>query len=182
MSEMFTELTDKHIEFIENQHLFFVGTAGKDGFINVSPKGLDSLRVLNSSKVVWLNLTGSGNETAAHVLDNGRMTVMFCSFDKHPLILRLYGKARAIHPRDAEWNELVPLFPDYTGARQFFEFNLELVQTSCGFAVPYYELKGERPALTKWADTRGREGVEQYWEEKNTKGLNQQDTGIMPIK
>ena len=179
MSEMFDELTEKHIEFIKNQHLFFVGTAGKEGLINVSPKGMDSFRVISNSKVAWLNLTGSGNETAAHVLENGRMTVMFCSFDKQPLILRLYGKAKAIHPRDAEWDELATLFPEYTGARQFFEFSLDLIQTSCGFAVPYYELKGERPALTKWADNQGREGVQQYWEEKNTKSLDDKDTGLL---
>jgi len=179
MSEKFTALAEQHIEFIQDQHLFFVGTAGSEGFVNVSPKGMDSFRVINNSQVVWLNLTGSGNETAAHVLENKRMTVMFCSFAKQPLILRLYGKAETIHPRDKEWSGLAALFPDYTGARQFFVLDIEMVQTSCGYAVPYYELKGERPTLTKWADNRGRDGVEQYWEEKNTTSINDKETGIL---
>ena len=178
MAERFEELTDKHIDFIKNQHIFFVGTAGEEGFVNVSPKGMDSFRVINKSKIIWLNLTGSGNETAAHVLENSRMTVMFCSFDKQPLILRLYGQAKAIHPRNSEWSEMVALFPEYTGVRQFFVLDLDLVQTSCGYAVPYYELTGERPTLKKWADNRGRSGVEQYWEEKNTKSLDDLETGI----
>ncbi|MDH3994738.1 MAG: pyridoxamine 5'-phosphate oxidase family protein, partial [Gammaproteobacteria bacterium] len=147
MAEKFEQLNDKHIEFIGAQHLYFVGTAGAEGFVNVSPKGMDSFRVIDSKRVAWLNLTGSGNETAAHVLENGRMTIMFCSFDKQPLIMRLYGQALAVHPRDARWQELATLFPGYSGARQIFELELELVQTSCGYAVPYYELKGERPTL-----------------------------------
>ena len=179
MAEKFPALEKKHIEFIRNQHLFFVGTAPEAGLVNVSPKGMDSFRVLTNSRVAWLNLTGSGNETAAHVLENGRMTVMFCSFDKQPLILRLYGHARAIHPRDSEWAELASLFPEYTGARQIFDVSLELVQTSCGYAVPFYDLVGERPTLRKWADNRGRGGVEEYWKEKNTRSLDGKDTGIL---
>lgn len=178
MSEKFKTLTDKHIDFINNQHLFFVGTAGTEGFVNVSPKGMDSFRVLSESKIAWLNLTGSGNETAAHVFENGRMTIMFCSFDKQPLILRLYGRAKAIHTRDREWQQLSLLFPSYTGARQIFEVDLELIQTSCGYAVPYYDWVGERPTLTKWAENRGREGVEEYWQENNRKSLDGKDTGI----
>ena len=179
MSEMFEKLTQQHIEFIKRQHVFFLGTAGADGFINVSPKGLDSLRVISATKIVWLNLTGSGNETAAHVRENKRMTIMFCSFEKQPLILRVYGNATAIHPRDPGWSENIDFFPAYTGARQLFELDITLIQTSCGYAVPYYELKGERPTLTKWADNRGREGVEEYWAEKNTRSLNDKETGIL---
>lgn len=179
MSDKFEQLLDKHIDFIKSQHIFFVGTAAREGFVNVSPKGMDSFRIINHSKVVWLNLTGSGNETAAHVIDNNRMTVMFCSFDKQPLILRLYGKANTIHPRDNQWDELSALFPKYTGARQLFELDLELVQTSCGYAVPYYELIGERPTLDKWSEKQGEEGVAEYWKEKNTKSLNGQNTGIL---
>lgn len=178
MAEKFDALTNKHIEFINDQHLFFVGTAGKEGLVNVSPKGMDSFRVLDSSKVAWLNLTGSGNETAAHVLENQRMTIMFCSFARQPLILRLYGKARVVHPRDEEWTALADLFPEYTGARQIFEVKLDLVQTSCGYAVPFYDLVGERPTLSKWADNRGRDGVQQYWQQKNTVSLDGNDTGI----
>ncbi len=178
MADKFEELTDRHVEFIENQRIFFVGTAGADGFVNVSPKGMDSFRVINSAKVSWLNLTGSGNETAAHVLENNRMTVMFCSFDKQPLILRLYGHSTAIHTREKEWPEAAALFPEHVGARQIFELNLELVQASCGYAVPYYQLKGERTTLTKWANNHGSSGIKKYWIENNTKSLNGKDTGI----
>ncbi|MEZ5569669.1 MAG: pyridoxamine 5'-phosphate oxidase family protein [Halioglobus sp.] len=179
MAERFSALEDKHIAFIQQQHLFFVGTAGAEGHVNVSPKGMDSFRVLDHANVAWLNLTGSGNESAAHVLENSRMTIMFCSFDKQPLILRLYGKARTLHPRDAGWDELAALFPRYTGARQVFLLTLELVQTSCGYAVPFYELKGERPTLTKWADSRGPEGIREYWRENNRQSLDAKDTGIL---
>lgn len=178
MASMFETLTDEHIAFIERQHIFFIGTAGKEGYINVSPKGMDSFRVLDSRRIAWLNLTGSGNETAAHVLENGRMTIMFCSFDKEPLIMRLYGSARAIHPRDPDWAEMLDLFPDFVGARQVFEQQVELVQTSCGYAVPYYQLLGERPTLEDWAKKKGREGVEQYWKDNNVKSLDDKDTGI----
>jgi hypothetical protein len=179
VAERFTQLDDKLKAFIREQHMYFVGTAGAEGFVNVSPKGMDSFRILDDTTVAWLNLTGSGNETAAHVLENSRMTVMFCSFDKQPLIMRLYGQATAVHPRDARWGELSALFPAYTGARQVFVLDLELVQTSCGYAVPYYKLKGERPTLSKWADNRGVQGIKEYWLEKNTKSLNDKDTGIL---
>lgn len=178
MSEKFESLDDKHIEFIEKQSIYFVGTAGVESSVNVSPKGMDSFRVINNSRVAWLNLTGSGNETAAHILENSRMTVMFCSFDKQPLILRLYGQARVIHPRDQAWKELSGLFPTYNGARQIFDLDLDLVQTSCGYAVPFYTLKGERQTLTKWADNKRKDEIEEYWEKKNTISIDGKDTEI----
>ena len=178
MAERFESLTDRHIAFIRNQHLFFVGTCGADTSVNVSPKGLDTLRVLTPNRIIWLNLTGSGNETAAYLGENKRMTLMFCSFDRQPLILRVYGQAAAVHPNDSAWNGLIGHFPDYTGARQVFDLSIELVQTSCGYAVPLYELKDERPTLTKWAENKGREGVQQYWLEKNTLSLDGKETGI----
>jgi hypothetical protein len=178
MGERFNALKDEHIEFIGQQKVFFVGTAGEDSLINVSPKGMDSFRVISHSQIMWLNLTGSGNETAAHVLDNGRMTVMFCSFDKQPLIMRLYGTARVIHSRDKAWAELFSQFPDYTGARQIFVQDIQMVQTSCGFAVPYFEFTGQRPTLDKWAINKGRDGIEQYWKDKNTRSLDGKPTGI----
>ncbi|MEJ2680692.1 MAG: pyridoxamine 5'-phosphate oxidase family protein, partial [Gammaproteobacteria bacterium] len=146
---------------------------------NVSPKGMDSFRLISDSKVVWLNLTGSGNETAAHVLEQGRMTIMFCSFDKQPLILRLYGQANVIHPRDHEWAHLAKLFPAHMGARQLFEVNLTLVQTSCGYAVPYYNFVGERPTLTAWTEHKGHEGIHRYWREQNATSLDGKNTGIL---
>jgi hypothetical protein len=179
MGDKYQKLEDKHLEFISRQAMFFVGTAGTEGFVNVSPKGMDTFRVVDESKVVWLNLTGSGNESASHVLENKRMTIMFCSFDTQPMILRLYGEACVIHPRDAQWDALSGLFPEHLGARQVFELKLELVQASCGYAVPYYELKGERPTLTRWAEAQGRDGVEAYWEERNQENLNARPTGIL---
>jgi len=178
MAERFPALEDRHVQFIREQHLFFVGTAGSEGYINVSPKGMDSLRVTGPSEVVWLNLTGSGNESAAHVLENGRMTIMFCSFGKQPLILRLYGRASVVHPRNHQWTELLAQFPDPAGARQIFRLQLDLVLTSCGYGVPRYQLREERRTLRKWTDNKGEEGIEQYWRDNNTVTLNGKPTGI----
>ena len=139
---------------------------------------MDTFRVYNDSKVIWLNLTGSGNETAAHVLESNRMTIMFCSFDKRPIILRMYGESSVVHPRDQKWDELIGLFPEHLGSRQIFELNIELVLSSCGYGVPYYELKGERPTLTKWAENKGKDGIKKYWEDRNMQSLNGRPTGI----
>lgn len=178
MADRFESLNEEHIDFIGRQAIYFIGTAADAGFINVSPKGMDTFRVLDSRRIIWLNLTGSGNETAAHVLENPRMTVMFCSFGKQPLILRLYGQARVIYPRNKEWQQHIARFSDQAGARQIFELSIEMVQTSCGFAVPCYEYTGMRPTLNKWAINKGQEGIEQYWLEKNTTSLNGKPTGI----
>ncbi len=179
MADRFKALEKRHIDFIKKQHLFFVGTAGAEGTVNVSPKGMDTLRVVGPTTVVWLNHTGSGNETSAHVQENRRMTVMFCSFDKQPLILRLYGQADVVHPRDNRWETLGKLFDDHIGVRQFFEMHVELVQTSCGFAVPFYEYSGERRALLKWADQLGRDGIEDYWGKRNQISLDGKPTNIL---
>ncbi len=177
--EQFTELNDKLMEFIRAQHLFFVGTAGAEGFVNVSPKGMDSLRIISPSEIAWLNLTGSGNESAAHVLENRRMTIMFCSFDKQPLILRLYGEAEVIHPRNPEWESLSGMFPPHPGARQVFRLQISLITTSCGYAVPLYQFQDERTTLNKWAQKHGEQGIEQYWREKNQLSLDGKSTDIL---
>ena len=178
MAEQFDALKTDHIEFINQQKIFFVATAGAEGYVNLSPKGMDSLRVVDPNTVVWLNLTGSGNESAAHVLENNRMTIMFCSFDRTPLILRLYGSASVCHPRDEDWAKLSQLFQEQPGARQIFTLNVAMAQTSCGYAVPYYEFKEERSMLANWAAAKGEEGLREYWEEKNTLSLDGKDTGI----
>ncbi len=167
MAKQFNEISPKLKEFMESQHIFFVGTAAKDGRVNISPKGLDSLRVRDKNLVYWLNVTGSGNETAAHINDSPRMTLMFVSFEGDPLILRLYGKARAIHHNDHDWSELYSLFPDTPGARQIFELTVDLVQTSCGMAAPTFEHTGDRSLLNDWAEKRGKDAVKQYWLDKN---------------
>lgn len=179
---MMQSINDHLKAFIEKQQLFFVGTAGIDGRVNVSPKGLDTLRVVDKNRVVWLNLTGSGNETAAHLLEINRMTLMFCSFDEMPLILRLYGTAKTVHPRDEEWNSLIELFPDQKGARQIYDMTVETVQTSCGYAVPFYNQVGDRSRLTEWTEQKGEEGIRTYWEEKNQKSIDGKMTGILTNK
>lgn len=126
MAKQYAHITPKFAEFIARQKLFFVATAAADGRVNVSPKGLDSLRLLDERRVLWLNVTGSGNETAAHVLENSRMTLMFCAFEGNPLILRLYGRARVIHPRDPEWQTLLDHLPPLPGARQIFDLTVDL--------------------------------------------------------
>ena len=165
-------------EFISKQKMFFVGTAASDGRVNVSPKGMDTLRIVNPNRVIWLNSTGSGNESAAHILENPRMTIMFCAFEGAPMILRLYGTARAVHPRDAEWAELYAQFNPLTGARQIFVLEIDLVQTSCGMAVPFFDFVGEREQLTDYWKARSPEQLESYWQEKNTKSIDGKQTRI----
>ena len=176
MAKLYTEIPQKLQEFIENQKIFFVATATADSKINLSPKGMDSLRVVGPNRVIWLNVTGSGNETAAHVQENPRMTIMFTAFEDDPLILRLYGTAKTIHKDDTEWQQLSPLLPSLPGARQIFDLNVDLVQTSCGFAVPLYDYVGEREYLNTWAEKKGEEGVEAYWKETNRVSLDGKPT------
>jgi len=178
LSKFYTELDGKLQEFITNQKIFFVGTAGQESRVNVSPKGMDSLRVLNGNQLIWLNLTGSGNETAAHVLEQPRMTLMFCAFEGNPLILRVYGKAKAVHPRDEEWAEWIARFPKYPGARQIFLLDIDSAQTSCGFAVPNYQHQEDRGDLVSWAEKMGEDGVKNYWKEKNQVSIDGKPTEI----
>lgn len=178
MGKRYKVLNEEHIEFIKQQYIFFVGTAGAVGTVNVSPKGMDTFRVINERKVVWLNLTGSGNETSAHIQENGRMTIMFCSFAGPPLILRLYGKSGVFHPRDSGWKEFTKMFDEHVGARQFFQLDIELVQTSCGSGVPFFEYKKDRDELISWAKNRRQEGVEKYWKDKNQISLDGKSTNI----
>jgi hypothetical protein len=178
MGKRYTALTPKHTDFIARQQIFFVASAGCEGRVNVSPKGMDSLRVIDAGTVRWLNLTGSGNETAAHVLENGRMTIMFCAFESAPLILRLYGKARTAHPRDPQWDDWSADFPALPGARQIFELHIDLVQSSCGMAVPLYDYQNDRGLLSDWARKRGTQGIDEYCAEKNRFSLDGKPTGI----
>ncbi len=180
MAKQYPQITDAHQAFIEQQRIFFVGTAGRSGRVNVSPKGMDSLRVLGPNRVVWLSVTGSGNESAAHVAENGRMTVMFCSFEGTPMILRLYGRAGVVYPRDPDWDGLTGEFPSLPGTRQLFDLQVDRVQTSCGMAVPLYDYEGDREALNQWACKKGPDGVEAYWKEKNQVSIDGAPTHIFP--
>lgn len=172
MGKRLKELNPALISFIENQKIFFVGTARSQGTVNISPKGMDTFRVIDQNKIVWLNLTGSGNETAAHLLENDRMTIMFCSFEKMPMILRLYGNAKIYHEKDKEYIKHISLFDDYVGARQIIEMDINLVQTSCGYAVPFMEFKEERTQLKELDIKKGRAGIKKYWKDNNTKSLD----------
>ncbi|WP_377189898.1 pyridoxamine 5'-phosphate oxidase family protein [Ruegeria meonggei] len=181
MAKQFPELDDAQRKFIEEQHMFFVGTAGTEGRVNISPKGMDSLRVLGPNRIAWMNLTGSGNETAGHLLEVNRMTLMWCSFTTRPLILRTYGTARTVHVGDEGWDELAALFPTHRSARQVYDLEIDLVQTSCGYAVPFMEYQSERDTMQKWVDGKSDDQIQAYWTDRNhqtidgkpTRALNQ---------
>lgn len=179
MGRQYNELSNKDIQFISQQKLFFVGTATADSRVNISPKGMDSFRVLSESRVIWLNVTGSGNETSAHVQQNPRMTIMFCAFEGEPLILRFYGSAKVIHKNDTEWEELFGMFKPLPGARQIFDLSIDFVQSSCGMAVPYFNYVGERELLSDWAVKKGEDGLKSYWEEKNQQSIDGIPTHIV---
>jgi hypothetical protein len=179
MGKQYESLSERLIEFIAEQKIFFVGSATADSRVNVSPKGMDSFRVLNNKRAIWLNVTGSGNETSAHVQLDARMTIMFCAFKGQPLILRLYGTARVVHQNDDDWRELFSHFNPLPGARQIFDLTIELVQTSCGMAVPYYTHTSDRDQLSDWAKKKGNDGLIQYWEEKNQSSIDNIPTNII---
>jgi hypothetical protein len=178
MGKVYTEITDEIADWIAEQKIFFVGTAAADGLINVSPKGLDTLKVKSPNRLIWLNLTGSGNETAAHLYEHDRITIMLCAFEGKPLILRIYGHAQVIQANDEQWNELLSEFPLQSGARQVIDIKIDKVQTSCGFGVPLMKFEDERNMLTKWSDGKGDNGIRDYWKEKNAISLDGKPTGI----
>ncbi len=167
MGKMFVALDERLTGFIAEQKIYFTATAPTKGRINLSPKGIDTFRCLDHHTVTYLDLTGSGNEASAHLLENGRMTIMFCSFTEQPMILRLYGQGRVIYPRDAEWTGLLSHFDPLPGQRQIVVLNIESVQTSCGFGVPQFDFREERTRLMDWCDKLGPEKLEQYWRDKN---------------
>lgn len=178
MGKQFDALSDAHQAFIAEQPMFFTGTAARDGKVNISPKGMDSLRIIDANTIAYVNATGSGNETAGHLLDHQRMTLMWCSFTLKPQILRTYGTAHTVHPRDEQWDGLLAQLPAVPGARQIYVQTIEMVQTSCGYAVPFMEMAGDRDTLRKWADDKGDDGVAQYWQDRNQTTLDGYPTGI----
>ncbi len=160
--------------------MFFVATAAPTGRVNLSPKGLDTLRVLGPDRVLWLSLTGSGNETAAHVREDPRMTLLFCAFEGPAMILRVYGQARAVHPADPDWADLSKSFGPYAGARQVYDLSIDLVQTSCGTGVPLMPFQAERGdiELLPFYEEMGEAGVRKYWGRKNALSIDGRPTGI----
>lgn len=152
--------------------MFFTASAPTKGRVNLSPKGIDTFRCFSPNAVGYLDLTGSGNETAAHLHDNGRITIMFCSFSDKPLILRLYGQGRMIHSRDPDWDEFYAQFKPVVGDRQIMHMTVESVQTSCGYGVPQFEFQQQRDTLINWAKKRGKDGLDAYREKKNLQSID----------
>jgi Pyridoxamine 5'-phosphate oxidase len=150
MSEFFDHVTDDHAAFIARQPVFFVATAADAARINLSPKGMDSFRVLSPSQVGYLDVGGSGNETQAHLAADGRITIMFCAFDRPALILRLYGRGRFVLPQDADWDAVSAPFTLLPGTRQVFLIDVDSVQTSCGWGVPFMTFDRPRETLSKF--------------------------------
>jgi len=182
MAKRFPALEQKHLDFIARQHVFFTASAAASGHVNISPRSTDAFRVLGPNQVVYLDRTGSGNETAAHMLADGRLTIMMCGFDGPPLILRLYGRGRAIRRGSNEYRRLLETHfgnAEPLGARQMMLLDFDLVQTSCGYGVPFHDYVGERPTMDKWAEAKGPEGIEAYWREKNQASLDGFPTGLL---
>ncbi len=179
MAKQFDAIADDHRAFIEAQHMFFCGSAAQDGRVNISPKGMNSLRVIGPNRIIWRNLTGSGNETAGHLARLNRMTLMWCGFETRPMIMRAYGTATTLHPRDAGFEEAASHFPPAMGTRQFYDVHVDMLQTSCGYAVPFYEHKGPREVLAKWAEDKGQDGIETYWDERNRATIDGMPTHIL---
>lgn len=179
MARFFDALTPGHQSFIEEQKIFFVATAPTQGRLSLSPKGMDSFLCLSPNEAAFLNVTGSGNETSAHLLENGRITVMFCSFTQKPLILRIYGQGEAIYPRHPRWEELFGRFKPLPGARQIILIRVQSVQTSCGESIPFFEYQGERDSLNEWALEKGELGIVEYQKKNNHTSIDGLDTGLL---
>jgi hypothetical protein len=180
MGKLHDAIKPAHKEFIEKQHIFFVSTAplSAEGRVNLSPKGLDCFRVLSDHRVAYMDLVSSGNETSAHTLENGRITIMFCSFEGAPNILRLYGKGFTVLPGSEGWTEFAPYFKIYPSTRQIIVAEIDLVQTSCGFGVPLYNYAGERAIHFEWAEKKGADGLHEYIQQNNLKSLDGLPTNL----
>ena len=172
MARFFTQLTDDQRAFIADQHIFFHATAPAAGRINLSPKGLDTFRILSNTRVAYLDLTGSECETAAHLAENRRLTIMFCSFHDKPLILRLYGRGAVVRPRDPQWHDLRPAFADIPGERQIVLLDIESIMTTCGFAVPLFDYRGERDELPHFTNKMGDQKMDEYRRERNQRSID----------
>lgn len=181
MGKQFHSLESAHIAFIRSQKIFFNASAAAEGRVNVSPRDVKSLRILDPNTAAYIDLTGSGNETAAHLRANGRLTLMFCSFEGPPLVLRLYGSGRVVRRGSPEYASLLETHFDGVetlGTRQIIILAIETVQTSCGFNVPFFDYVGERDTLTRWAQAKGPDGLERYWHEKNETSIDGFPTGL----
>ncbi len=174
MGKTYHTIDDSLKQFIERQQMFFVATAplASDGLVNLSPKGLESFAILDEHTVAYADLTGSGIETVAHLKENGRIVVMFCSFDSRPLIVRLHGTGEVIEPAHADFEELQSKFPNYLGLRSIIRVRCNRILDSCGWGVPRYEHQGGRSQLLDWSESKGADGVAQYQREVNATSLD----------
>ena len=174
MSKVYEELDDRLCQFIEKQKIFFVGSSPlrDDGLVNISPKGMDSLRILDSTTVAYLDFTGSGIETVAHVKENGRLAIMFCSFDTSPMIVRLHGRAKVVETTSDAWERMQPLFPASRMARAIIILSITRISDSCGWGVPMYEYVGERDQYQKYAERIDDSGLRQAQLESNLKSID----------
>ncbi len=181
MARRFTAVEPQHRTFIERQKIFFTASATAQGHVNLSPKDGAALRVVDANRVIYRDLTGSGNETAAHLLADGRLTLMCCAFEGPPLILRLYGQGRVVSRASPEYRELLTAWfgnEEPSGTRQLVVLDVDLVQTSCGYGVPEFAFAHERPTLTRWAEAKGEAGLREYRQLKNSCSLDGLPTGI----
>lgn len=181
MGKQFRHLESTHVAFVQSQKIFFNASAAAEGRVNVSPRDAKSLRVLDANTVAYVDLTGSGNETAAHLRSNSRLTLMFCSFEGPPMILRMYGRGRIVQRGSAEYASLLESHfegHEIAGTRQMVLLEIDLVQTSCGFNVPLFDYVGERDTLVRWAENKGSEGLEEYRREKNAFSIDGFATGL----
>ena len=180
MAKQFAGIGQQHRDFIERQRIFFTASAAPGSRINLSPKDAASLRVLGPNRVAYLDCTGSGNETSAHMLADGRLTIMLCAFEGPPLIMRLYGTGEVLRRGTAAYADLLAgAFEgrEPTGARQIVVLSVDLVQTSCGFGVPLFDYVDERPSLVRWAEAKGEQGLEAYRRAENTVSIDGLPTG-----
>ncbi|PCI02804.1 MAG: pyridoxamine 5'-phosphate oxidase [Hyphomicrobiales bacterium] len=183
MAKQFPHLEAKHKDFIQRQHIFFTASATGDSRVNVSPREIGALRIEDDNTAIYLDRTGSGNETAAHMLADGRLTIMFCAVDGPPQILRLYGTGVALNWSMPEFSALIDQhFGGETplGTRQIIKLNIDLVQTSCGYGVPLFDYQGERASMENWHDNKGPNGIREYWEKENIESMDGLPTEIFP--
>jgi Pyridoxamine 5'-phosphate oxidase len=181
MAKQFERIEPAHAAFVAQQRIFFTASAAATGRVNISPRGADAFRVVNPNTVAYLDETGSGNETAAHLRASGRLTIMFCGFESVPMILRLYGRGRSVLRGTPEYATLLETAFDNhesPGARQIICLDIDLVQTSCGYGVPLFDFKESRATLRRWAEAKGEAGVEAYRREKNVHSLDGFETGF----
>ncbi|MCA9888588.1 MAG: pyridoxamine 5'-phosphate oxidase family protein [Anaerolineae bacterium] len=183
MAKFFDTLSEQHQDWIKEQKIFFVGSAplDGDGHVNVSPKGYDCLRILDANTVAYLDLTGSGNETSAHIMENGRLTFMWCAVEGPANIMRVYGHGEVVLQGSERWQELAPLFELFPGARQIIVNHIDTVQTSCGYGVPFFDYKEERMTLQKYAINQGEEATKAYQQEKNQVSIDGLPTPLSTV-